>query len=292
MKTNFPWPEGASNAVAVTVNFDAESYDLLSTTPDRLYGRFSYGRYGVRAGLPRLLDVLAKNEVRSTFFVTGVDAQRHANALQRISEAGHEVASRGASMKRPDAAQELTWLRDGIDAVSQATGKPVLGYRSPDNELTPRTLYHLLELGLIYDSTFQDDDAPYRFALSAGKLAEIPISFALGDAQGFSARHSHQRVLQIWRDETEALLAADALIPLTLHLRGDFGSTRAARIAMLDTYFQTLRARSNAPFVTCADLARWTLETVEVPEEGDPYEVHADTLANTVYRGDLAVKPI
>ena len=48
----FAWPGGIRCAVFVSVNFDAEVFDLKSTTEDRLYGRFSYGRYGVRAGVP------------------------------------------------------------------------------------------------------------------------------------------------------------------------------------------------------------------------------------------------
>lgn len=292
MKTQFPWPDAATSAAVITVNFDAESYDLLGTLPDRLYGRFSYGRYGVRAGLPRLLDLFERHAIHATFFVTGSDALRHGKALHRIAQAGHEVASRGADMKRPSAGEdELAWLRTGADAVAQATGRPVLGYRSPDNEMSPRTLHHLLELGMIYDSTFQDDDAPYRFSLEGGKLAEIPMCYALGDAQAYSARHTHQRVLQIWRDETSALLDADALVPLTLHLRGDFGSTRAARIAMLDAYLSELRQHPAARFMTCGELAQWTLSS-DAAEEDDPYAPHAETLASTVYRGDLAVRPI
>jgi len=292
MKTQFPWPGSARSVVVATINIDAESYDLLGTSPDRLYGRFSYGRYGIRAGLPRLLELFARHAIHATFFVTGSDASRHSQAVYRIAQAGHEVASRGADMRRPSADQdEFAWLQTGADAVAQATSQPVWGYRSPDNEMSPRTLHHLLELGAIYDSTFQDDDAPYRFALKNGKLAEIPISCTLGDAQAFSARQPHQRVLQIWRDETAALLDANALVPLTLHLRGDFGSTRTARIAMLDTYLSALQDYPAIRFMTCRELAQWTL-AADVAEEADPYIPHAETLANTVYRGDLAVRPI
>ena len=49
----YPWPGDTRCVVFVSVNFDAEAFDLKTTTEDRLYGRFSYGRYGVRAGLPR-----------------------------------------------------------------------------------------------------------------------------------------------------------------------------------------------------------------------------------------------
>ncbi|MFW7343366.1 polysaccharide deacetylase family protein [Pollutimonas sp. H1-120] len=291
MKTGFPWPEATRSVAAVSVNFDAESYDLLTTTPERLFGRFSYGRYGVRAGLPRLLDVLAKHGILATFFVTGNDANRHAQELRRVVAAGHEVASRGADMKRPQPDNELAWLRDGVEAVEQATGAKVLGYRSPDNELSPSTLHHLLELGLDYDATFQDDDTPYRFLLPAGTLAEIPSSYALSDGPAYSARHTHARLLQIWRDETRALLDVNGLIPLVLHLRGDFGSSRVARIAMLSEYFSEIQAEPGIKFMTYAALARWTLD-VNSPAEPDPFTAHAATLENTIYRGDLAVKPL
>ena len=56
----FAWPAGVRCAVFVSVHFDAEAFDLKSTTEDRLFGRFSYGRYGVRAGLPRLLSLFSR----------------------------------------------------------------------------------------------------------------------------------------------------------------------------------------------------------------------------------------
>lgn len=291
MNTQFPWPAEARCIAAVSVNFDAESYDLLHTTPERLFGRFSYGRYGVRAGLPRLLELFEELAIPATFFVTGTDAKRHAGALAQIIEQGHEVASRGANMARPEAATELAWLREGADAIAQSTGVQPVGYRSPDNELTPHTLHHLCELGMQYDATFQDDDAPYRFSLPAGQIAEIPSSYALSDAPAFSARHTHDRVLQIWRDESNALVDVQGLIPLVLHLRGDFGTSRAARIAMLKHYLQSLQAVPGLAFMTYRDLAKWTL-SASTPVEGDPFAPHAETLSKTVYRGDLAVKPV
>ena len=75
--TSYPWPNGARAVIFISVNFDAESLDLKDTTPDRLYGRFTYGRYGVRAGFPRLVDLLERHAVPATFFVPASDARRH-----------------------------------------------------------------------------------------------------------------------------------------------------------------------------------------------------------------------
>src|SRR4051812_25390361 len=96
--TTFPWPSGTHCAVFVSINFDAEAFDLKSTTEDRLFGRFSYGRYGVRAGLPRMLAMLERRGIKATVFVTASDAERHADALRAIRDAGHEIASRGTDL--------------------------------------------------------------------------------------------------------------------------------------------------------------------------------------------------
>jgi peptidoglycan-N-acetylglucosamine deacetylase len=46
---------------------------------------------------PRVLDVLARHDVRATFFVVGERAARAPDVLRAMGEAGHEVASHGWS---------------------------------------------------------------------------------------------------------------------------------------------------------------------------------------------------
>lgn len=291
MKTGFPWPKGAESVVALSVNFDADAYDLLSTTPDRLFGRFSYGRYGVRAGLPRLLDLLQELAIPATFFVCGLDAQRHRGAVREIAQAGHEIASRGASLGPvPADAEELDVLQRGLDQLRTAADTPVSGYRAPNGELGPRTLARLAQLGLGYDASFQDDDAPYRIGTTHGDLVEIPMCYALNDAHPYSARHTNARVMQIWREEIAALRDVNGLVPLTLQLRGDFGSTRGSRISMLKDLLQTLRADPGMMFMRHDSIAE-LVRNAGLPVEPDPILIHEDTLSHTEYRGDLAVRP-
>ena len=78
------WPEGKCCGVLVTVNLDAESVDLHETTRDNLFGRFSYGRYGMRAGLERLLDEFRGLGLKTTFFVPGLDAENNPRAVESI----------------------------------------------------------------------------------------------------------------------------------------------------------------------------------------------------------------
>jgi peptidoglycan/xylan/chitin deacetylase (PgdA/CDA1 family) len=280
-------------SVFLSVNFDAEAYDLKSTTEDRLFGRFSYGRYGVRAGLPRLLKMLERRGIAATIFVTASDAVRHADAMRTLRDAGHEIASRGADLTPLPLLKERE--RDALaqarDTLARITGEPPRGFRAPAGELGPQSLRLLAELGFAYDSSFQDDDRPYVFAPTpATRIAEIPTVQALDDSLPFSARHTHARVVKIWREEFDALYREGCLVPLTMHLRGDVGFTRAARIAALEDLLAYMASRPGVRFMTGAELSAAALESGTT--EPDPLVPHQATLSVTPYRGDLAVKPI
>jgi len=280
-------------SVFLSVNFDAEAYDLKSTTEDRLFGRFSYGRYGVRAGLPRLLKMLERRGIAATVFVTASDAVRHADAIRALRDAGHEIASRGADLTPLPLLKERE--RDALtqarDTLARLTGAPLQGFRAPAGELGPQSLRLLAELGFAYDSSFQDDDHPYVFAPTpATRIAEVPTVQALDDSLPFSARHTHARVVKIWREEFDALYREGCLVPLTVHLRGDVGFTRAARIAALEDLLAYMASRPGVRFMTGAALAAAALAGGTT--EPDPLAPHQATLSVTPYRGDLAVKPI
>jgi hypothetical protein len=79
-------------------------------------------------------------------------------------------------------------------------------------------------------------------------------------------------------------------VPLTVHLRGDIGFTRAARIAALDDLLAYMASRPGVRFRTGTELAVAALESGTT--EPDPLAPHQATLSVTPYRGDLAVKPI
>jgi peptidoglycan/xylan/chitin deacetylase (PgdA/CDA1 family) len=279
--------------VFFSVNFDAEAYDLRTTTEDRLFGRFSYGRYGVRAGLPRLLAMLERRGIRATVFVTAADAARHPDAIRALRDAGHEIAARGADLTPLPQLQEREreTLARALDVLSGITGEAPKGFRAPGGELSRRTLHLLAELGLAYDSSFQDDDYPYVLSVGGRAIAEIPTVQALDDSLPFSARHTHARVVKIWREEFDALHREGCLVPLTVHLRGDLGFTRAARIAALEELLVYMASRPGVTFKTGAELAGQALASGP-PAEPDPIAAHEETLSTTPYRGDLAVKPL
>jgi len=82
----------------------------------------------------RVLAVLERHRVHATFFVLGWIARHHPDLVRRIAEAGHEIASHGFAhlLVRESTPERFHKdLTDSLQAIRDATGAHVLGYRAP-----------------------------------------------------------------------------------------------------------------------------------------------------------------
>lgn len=107
----------------------------------------------------RLLEILESAGVHATFFVLGWVAERFPELVKRIHAAGHELASHSYDHglvydKSPDGFRQD--LRRARNAIEQAAGRAVDGYRAPSFSITERSLWALDVLvseGYRYDSS-------------------------------------------------------------------------------------------------------------------------------------------
>src|SRR5699024_4029188 len=88
--------------VAVTINVDIEWGHINAAGAAGIFGKYGYGRYGMREGFWRLLDMLRVESVPATFFVASDDAERHPGVVAEILSAGHEVAALGKILAKPE----------------------------------------------------------------------------------------------------------------------------------------------------------------------------------------------
>lgn len=251
-------PSAAKMPLIISVNVEVESHDALAAQGAGLFGRYSYGRYGAREGVWRLLDMLRSERVEATFFVDADDGVRHPHIVEAILEEGHEVAQLGppyieAETDRSRLVERLTSSRDKLAAL---TGKPVLGWRAAAGVLTPDTLPALAQLGFLYDSSFQDDDHPYRFAEDGkGSLIELPTFKYLTDTTFYAARRTDETVRKAWAQEFAAMHAEGSYIALTVNSRGDFGSGRAQRSRLVGDWISRARRTPGVEILRCDQLA-------------------------------------
>ncbi len=117
--------------------------------------------YGVDEGLPVVLDIFNKYNIKATFFVSGEAAEYlYAKGfLKEITEYSHEIASHGFTHT-----DYRTWeyarIREEVcrskKVLEEYAGKTVFGYRAPQFLLDEKVLRAVKECGFIYDSSLPD----------------------------------------------------------------------------------------------------------------------------------------
>lgn len=96
----------------------------------------------VERNVMAILEMFGRAGVTGTFFTLGWIAARHPALVRRIAEAGHEVASHGWAHDRVftlDAQRFAADLARARDALEQASGQSVTGYRAPSFSIDART---------------------------------------------------------------------------------------------------------------------------------------------------------
>jgi peptidoglycan/xylan/chitin deacetylase (PgdA/CDA1 family) len=257
------WPDGAAAAVSLTFDVDAESA-WLGESPEyaRRLTTLSEARYGVVRGLPRLLDLLAREGIEATFYVPGDTAERHPDAVREIVAAGHEIGHHGHLHVRSDRAPRAVQrdeLDRGLAALGDLLGAPPRGYRSPAWELTPDTFELLVERGFAYDSSCMGDDRPYLEEHDGRTILELPVHWSLDDwpFYGWTVNDGGQlagpdRVLGIWLDELDSALAERRHVTYTMHPEV---VGRPHRLAGLVRFIDSARERRAVWFATHASVA-------------------------------------
>ncbi len=257
-----PWPDGRTAAVSFTFDFDAESVWLAMdpANADRP-GVLSVGHYGAKVAVPLILDVLAKHEVKATFFVVGRNVELYPDRVAAILEGGHELAVHGYTHTPParlsPEAEEEELLK--ARALLEATGGTITGYRSPSWDVSPVTLDLLQKHGFLYSSQFMDDLRPYRHA--GRPLIELPIQWLIDDWPHFAwAPGQTERPVQttgavetLWMEELDGIAALGGHFILTMHPQV---MGRPSRVALLDRLIRRIKARPELWITTCGEVAK------------------------------------
>lgn len=157
------WPGGARVAVGLSFDFDNETITLRDGGSS--VSQLSQGEYGARSGLPRVLKLLARQNVKASFFVPAMSAILHESSMKDIMKAGHEVGLHGWIHERNSQLDEKTerdLMQRASEALEKITGKKPVGMRTPSWDYSPSTIKLAQEMGLLYDSSLMADDRPYE----------------------------------------------------------------------------------------------------------------------------------
>lgn len=118
-------------------------------------------------GVENILTVLAKNNIKGTFFCLGWLAEKHPNVIKSIANAGHQIGCHSYKHELATKLSSKQFRENTYKAKSlleDVTGRPIELYRAPAFSITEKNLFAfetLVELGFTTDCSvfpaYRDD---------------------------------------------------------------------------------------------------------------------------------------
>jgi peptidoglycan/xylan/chitin deacetylase (PgdA/CDA1 family) len=229
------------------------------TVPD--VPNFSWADYGMRAGLPRILNAFRSRSLpASTSFNAGV-IDAYPQAAQAMREAGWEFIGHGMHQKAINHVEggEAAVIGASLDKIENFTGRRPRGWLSPGLRETVDTPDILKRKGIDYVCDWVVDDRPAWMGTTEGSLIAMPYNLEINDSIIYAVeRHATGEMARrleftLRRFEIEC---CDSAIVLAIGLHPHLIAV-PHRIHELERMLDLLTASSDVGFFTGSELADW-----------------------------------
>src|SRR6266853_2595579 len=194
------WPNGARLVVSISMQFEAGAqpergaespFPVIDTKyPDVPVAKWY--AYGVKEGIPRLLDLWDRKKLKVTSHMVGQAVERNPQLAREIVERGHEAAGHGQTWTpqfsmTPE--EEHTSYQASIKTIETATGTRPVGFNAFWLRGTLRTLEILQDLGFIYHIDDISRDEPFLVAVKGKPFAVVPYTLHMNDIVDYESRY-------------------------------------------------------------------------------------------------------
>ncbi|MHC8333850.1 polysaccharide deacetylase family protein [Pseudomonas sp. LB3P25] len=169
------WPDDIRLVVSISMQFEAGGQPSKGT--DSPFPKVDFPpdipsdpaantwfAYGYREGIPRMLDLWDRHQVKVTSHMIGEAARRHPELAREIVARGHEAAGHGprwSSQYAMSREEEKQFLVQAAGMVEEVTGQRPIGYNCNWLRRGPNTLSLLQELGYVYHIDDLSRDEPF-----------------------------------------------------------------------------------------------------------------------------------
>lgn len=165
--------------VAFSIHCDAVAGWIGSYGGQDSPGDISRGVFAAEVGMPRLLKLFEKFDLRQSWFIPGHTAESFPRESEMVAEAGHEIGLHGYSHENPLAMsyeQEAAVFDRSIEAIRRLTGKRPTGYVAPWWEVSQNSVDILLKNGIKYDHSLMHRDFTPYFLRAGDSWTKIDYS--------------------------------------------------------------------------------------------------------------------
>jgi peptidoglycan/xylan/chitin deacetylase (PgdA/CDA1 family) len=221
---------------------------------------FSWAEYGMRCGMPRLLQLLGERGLPAScsFNASVIDA--YPDCAEAILEAGWEFVGHGVHQRSSQGeSDERALIEMALDKIARFAGTRPRGWLSPGLRESFDTPDLLKAAGVDYVYDWVLDDLPNWMATKAGPMIALPYTLELNDSVIYAVeRHATD---EMGRRFDRTLTAFDRELAtgprvLTLALHPHLIAV-PHRIGDLARMLDVLQARSDTVFTVGAGLADW-----------------------------------
>jgi len=221
---------------------------------------YSWAEYGMRSGLPRLLDLFADRGVPASTSINAGVIDAYPRCAEAMIEAGWEFIGHGVhqkSMQAEDSEGEL--IQAALDKLEGFTGKKTRGWLSPGLKETVDTPDVLKSLGIDYVCDWVVDDLPTWMTTTGGPLIAMPYNLEINDSIIYAVeKHASPEMYRRMTDTVAAFESEFERNPRVMalglhpHLIGV-----PHRIGYLEKMLDDLQARDDTIFMTGSQIADW-----------------------------------
>jgi peptidoglycan/xylan/chitin deacetylase (PgdA/CDA1 family) len=262
-------PSGRPLVVHLVVNIECWRYDSpmprsilpaphgVVSVPD--VPNFGWVEYGLRCGLPRMLELFAAHGVRASASMNAAVISEYPQVASAVLAADWEIIGHGFVQRALTEDDEAAVIEASIAAIAAFTGTPPRGWLSPGLQETFDTAAILRSAGIDYVCDWILDDLPVWIATSSGPLLAVPYSLELNDSllhavQQQPSDELHRRLVDTLRTFDGELSRAPRIVTLGLHphLLGV-----PHRFVHLVRCIEVLKQRQDAVFLTGSEIADW-----------------------------------
>ena len=246
------------------------------TVPD--VPNFSWADYGMRAGLPRMIEAIAERGLPASTSCNASVIEAYPAAAEAMRDAGWEFIGHGMHQKSLNhGGDEAQNIADSLAALERFTGVRPRGWLSPGLRETVHTPELLVQAGIDYVCDWVVDDLPNWMRVEGGSLLQMPYNLELNDSIIYAVeKHSSpefllrvQRTLALFEREIRRQPRVLAL-GLHPHLMGV-----PHRFGYFEEMLDLLMRSRHVCFMTGSQIADWYAAIEPAPWTGAPAAAQA-----------------
>lgn len=230
----------------------------LEQVPD--IPNFSWAEYGMRAGMPRLLECFKRRGLPASVSLNAGVIDAYPSCAAAMRDAGWEFIGHGVHQKSIQGeADERDIILLAMQMIEDFTGVRPSGWLGPGLKETFDTPDILKELGVDYVFDWVLDDLPCWLNTKHGPLLSIPYTLELNDSPLYAGQHMssseiYDRLVDTLSVFETELKRQPRVLTLALHphLIGV-----PHRFAYLERMLDLLQARNDTTFVVGGQIADW-----------------------------------